>query len=175
MSRLFRCTGYLAFVFLPVCVWGFSGKGRSWEQGLVWVDLLQIHLSRSTLWRDSCIKTFWIKSRLEQLERLQGLVSVFSPKSWKCAVQRENLPARQGHVALVSPLSFRELTWKWLIGVLCFWNCNHSGYFIAMIKCSFTNLSVLPSTEMPSTSNGESSKQETMQKTCKNSDIEKWV
>lgn len=28
---------------------------------------------------------------------------------------------------------------------------------------------------MPSTSNGESSKQETMQKTCKNSDIEKWV
>lgn len=27
--------------------------------------------------------------------------------------------------------------------------------------------------EMPSTSNGESSKQEAMQKTCKNSDIEK--
>lgn len=29
------------------------------------------------------------------------------------------------------------------------------------------------STEMPSTSNGESSKQDAMQKTCKNSDIEK--
>uniref|UniRef100_A0A6I8Q5C2 E3 ubiquitin-protein ligase RNF220 n=1 Tax=Xenopus tropicalis TaxID=8364 RepID=A0A6I8Q5C2_XENTR len=36
-----------------------------------------------------------------------------------------------------------------------------------------TEFSKWASDEMPSTSNGESSKQETMQKTCKNSDIEK--
>lgn len=52
---------------------------------------------------------------------------------------------------------------------------THSDCFISVIKCSVTNSSVFPPTEMPSTSNGESSKQETMQKTCKNSDIEKWV
>ncbi|XP_026709703.1 E3 ubiquitin-protein ligase RNF220 [Athene cunicularia] len=42
----------------------------------------------------------------------------------------------------------------------------------AVLKVSVTGLQV-NGQEMPSTSNGESSKQETMQKTCKNSDIEK--
>lgn len=47
---------------------------------------------------------------LNNWNHLQGLVSISSPESRKCVVQREGLPARQGHVASVSSLSFRELT-----------------------------------------------------------------
>lgn len=132
---------WLPGIYFPACVCEVSANGRDWEQGLGWVDLLQTHLSRSTL---PCGITmlhqpFWIKSWLKQwvhqwgsdlyeLGTEQGLY--FEP--WIVEIYCPERPPHQTETLSISHVSLTK-DWHESHSLRSSETVTCSDYFIAMV------------------------------------------